>query len=306
MKLTPHNVSGFISLLPDEQREYDNLVRIAREYCENNPIFNHVDLPCIGQKDYLLQGDEENKEMYGVYKSGHDDLLLRFDQTQPLANFLATNVGRLKYPFNCWQYGKVWRAERAQAGRFREFYQFDMDVIEKDREVSAESIANVFVAIDNILNQIGIKHTFHISDRRIWDVITDPAERLEAMALVDKKSKMSDEKFAELLSENPNRAQIEKILSGDDGQMNNVIKILADNGVTNVKFDPTIVRGLSYYTGVVFETFVNGTTMSVSSGGAYSDFASVFDIKNTINGFGGSLGMSRIYALLKQGVISTQ
>ncbi len=117
-----------------------------------------------------------------------------------------------------------------------------MDVIAKDVEVSNESIADIFVAIDNILNKIGIKHTFLISDRRIWDVIADERQRAEAMALVDKKSKMSDEKFAELLVENPNRAEIEKILNGA-GQMDDMIKFLQSRGVENVKLIRRLFAG---------------------------------------------------------------
>lgn len=301
-KLTPHNVSGFISFLPEQQKEYDNMLKTALMYYEKNSGFNHIDLPCIGQKDFLLQGEGSDKEMFGVFKSGHDDLLLRFDQTQPLANYLATNIGKLKFPFTCYQYGKVWRAERAQSGRFREFYQLDMDTIERDKNITLDQIVEIFKAITTILTDLKIEHTFLISDRKIWDIIENPADRLEAMALVDKKNKLSPELFNKELEMLPAKEEVKEILKSEN-KISDVIKLLESNNIKNIKFDPTIVRGLSYYTGIVFETLVDGTNLSVASGGQYANFTSAFNIKNKINGFGGSLGMSRIYALINQGII---
>lgn len=333
---TPRLPSGFNEYLPAEQIEFNRLLDIIRRTYERYG-FAPLDTPDIELSEVLLaKGGGETEQQIYRFERGKNDLSLRFDLTVPLARYVAQREGQLVFPFRRYQIGKVHRAERAQAGRFREFYQCDIDTIGSYSPiVDAE-----FPAIVNeIFDAFGFgEFVIRINNRRVlngfFESIGLGELSREVLRIIDKSEKISAEEFANELRElGLDDVQISRVnefiaIAGDNDQvlarldalgvdneqftqglreLSQVVNALRAMGVpeTRVRVDLRIARGLDYYTGTVYETnLVDYPGLgSVCSGGRYDDLASNYT-KTSMPGVGISIGLSRLfYQLCEVGVI---
>jgi histidyl-tRNA synthetase len=333
--------SGFNEYLPGEQLEFNRLAGIIQTTYEKYG-FAPLDTPDIELTEVLLAkgGGETEQEVYSFKREGSKtDLTLRYDLTVPLARYVAEHESDLTFPFRRYHIGKVHRAERAQAGRFREFYQADIDVIGSDSPV----IDAEFPAIINeIFEQFNFgEFIVHINNRMIlngfFDSIGLKDNATSVLRAIDKMDKIT---HAELIAEfeklDLNDDQIERVLafiaikgSNEEilaelrrldnqteqlregvAKLAELIYALREMKVPEYRFviDLKIARGLDYYTGTVYETTLVEYPQigSVCSGGRYDDLASYYT-KTKLPGVGISIGLTRLfYALRQLGVIQSQ
>ena len=286
-KVQPRTLSGFLELLPARQVQFDRMVEILRRTYSLYG-FTPLDTPLIEASEVLLAkgGGETEKQIYRFMK-GDTDLSLRFDLTVPLAKYVAQNYGHLTFPFRRFQIGKVYRGERAQRGRFREFYQADIDVI-GDGRLDISNEAEIPSIIYRAFTALGLKRfQIRVNNRKIlngfYAMLGLTEQSGEIMRTVDKLDKIGASKVKELLVEGGVREDsAQEILrfigiSGgnqavlaaletyrgrneifDTGldELTTVVKYLSAFGVPETHFavDLTIARGLDYYTGTVYET----------------------------------------------------
>ena len=289
-KIEPRTLSGFMELLPNEQILF-NQIREIIENTYKNFGFLPLDTPIIESSEVLLAkaGGETEKQIYRFNKGEHD-LSLRFDLTVPLAKYVAKNYGNLSFPFRRYQIGKVYRGERTQKGRFREFYQCDIDVI-GDEKLDLINDAELPSVIYTIFKNLGFDNfTIRINNRKIlngiFEYLGNKENSIEILRIIDKIDKIGSKAVAEelekigLLEENIRRIMAfieiegtsdEKILKLKKLEIKNetfkqgveeleyVITNMRLFGIQeeNFKVDLTIARGLDYYTGTVYETFLN-------------------------------------------------
>lgn len=289
-KIEPRTLSGFMELLPNEQILF-NQIREIIENTYKNFGFLPLDTPIIESSEVLLAkaGGETEKQIYRFNKGEHD-LSLRFDLTVPLAKYVAKNYGNLSFPFRRYQIGKVYRGERTQKGRFREFYQCDIDVI-GDEKIDLINDAELPSVIYTIFKNLGFDNfTIRINNRKIlngiFEYLGNKENSIEILRIIDKIDKIGSKAVAEelekigLLEENIRRimefieiegTSDEKILKLKKLEIKNetfkqgveeleyVITNMRLFGIPeeNFKVDLTIARGLDYYTGTVYETFLN-------------------------------------------------
>ena len=341
MKITtPRIPSGFSEYLPGDQIEFNSLRDIIRETYERYG-YAPLDTPDIELSEVLLAkgGGETEKQIYR-FERGKNDLSLRFDLTVPLARYVAEHEGQLVFPFRRYQIGKVHRAERAQAGRFREFYQCDIDVIGSE---SVAADAEFPAVINDIFEQFAFgEFTIHINNRLVLngffagiglaDVSAD------VLRVVDKIEKISRQDFmAELRELGLSEKQVlqvvafteisgsnDEILSQLESMKNEIdsddftlgttklrelLAMLRNMGLPEqrIQLDLRIARGLDYYTGVVYETTLDDypEVGSVCSGGRYDNLAENYT-RTRLPGVGVSIGLSRLfYKLREAGVVSS-
>ena len=339
-KVTPRTLSGFMELLPAPQQQMEVLFEtLRRTYSLYG--FTPLDTPAIESAEVLLAkgGGETEKQIYRFMK-GDSDIALRFDLTVPLAKYVAANYANLAFPFRRFQIGKVWRGERAQRGRFREFYQADIDVI-GDGKLDIMNDAEVPAVIARSFTELGLTDfTIRINNRKVlggyFELVGITDKLTEALRTIDKLEKIGPEKVRELLMSECelDGAAADKVLefvtlSGTDEQklafldehagenerlaegareLRTVIEALPSLGVARENFaiDLTIARGLDYYTGTVYETMVNSHPEigSVCSGGRYDNLAEYYTDKQ-LPGVGMSIGVTRLfYVLSEQGLIN--
>ena len=289
-KIEPRTLSGFMELLPNEQILF-NQIREIIENTYKNFGFLPLDTPIIESSEVLLAkaGGETEKQIYRFNKGEHD-LSLRFDLTVPLAKYVAKNYGNLSFPFRRYQIGKVYRGERTQKGRFREFYQCDIDVI-GDEKLDLINDAELPSVIYTKFKNLGFdNYTNRIKNRKnlkgILEYLGNKENSIEILRIIDKIDKIGSKAVAEelekigLLEENIRRimefieiegTSDEKILKLKKLEIKNetfkqgveeleyVITNMRLFGIPeeNFKVDLTIARGLDYYTGTVYETFLN-------------------------------------------------
>ena len=337
---TPRIPSGFSEYLPGDQIEFNRLRDIIRETYERYG-YAPLDTPDIELSEVLLAkgGGETEKQIYR-FERGKNDLSLRFDLTVPLARYVAEHEGQLVFPFRRYQIGKVHRAERAQAGRFREFYQCDIDVIGSE---SVAADAEFPAVINDIFEQFAFgEFTIHINNRLVLngffagiglaDVSAD------VLRVVDKIEKISRQDFmAELRGLGLSEKQVlqvvafteisgsnDEILSQLESMKNEIdsddftlgttklrelLAMLRNMGLPEqrIQLDLRIARGLDYYTGVVYETTLDDypEVGSVCSGGRYDNLAENYT-RTRLPGVGVSIGLSRLfYKLREAGVVSS-
>lgn len=344
MKINTKPLPGMLELLPEEQLEFDRILEIIRK---NHAKFGFspIDTPVIERTETLLAkaGGETEKQIYRFNK-GDNDLSLRFDLTVPTARFVAENFGQLQFPFKRSQIGKVYRGERAQRGRFREFYQCDIDVIGRDT-LSVNYDAEVIAVIYEIFRELNFgKFKIRINNRNITSGLLEGLNLLEKsteiMALIDRAEKISSEEFDSQLSKmdlgEQNFAKIKQFISisGESAKVIDELRILGETFENNSQFltgvselekvaeilkkmgvsedffklDMLIVRGLDYYTGTVFETFLDDFREigSVSSGGRYDNLSEYYS-KEKLPGVGASIGLTRLFWCLRDlGLLSPQ
>lgn len=336
----PRIPSGFPEYLPAEQIEFNRLVNIVRRVYEEYG-FSPIDTPDLELSEVLLtkSGGETEQQIYRFIK-GSNDLTMRFDLTVPLARYVAQHESELIFPFRRYHIGKVHRGERAQAGRFREFYQCDIDVIGSN---SVAVDAEMPIVINKIFEQFDIgEFTVHINNRKILNGFFESLGlsniSKDVLRIVDKIDKISANSFTEELERlglsadqitrlrefiNINGSKdvilnkLEKIsLDCKSDQFKQgvkeiglVVKTIRDFGLSDSRFmiDLRIARGLDYYTGTVYETTLNNHPEigSICSGGRYDNLASHYT-KKYLPGVGVSIGLSRLfYKLCEIGAIES-
>ena len=341
MKVQPRTLSGFMELLPRQQMVMERIMEILRETYSLYG-FTPLDTPIIEASEVLLAkgGGETEKQIYRFTK-GDADLSLRFDLTVPLAKYVALHYNDLSFPFRRYQIGKVYRGERAQRGRFREFYQADIDII-GDGKLDVTNEAEIPAIIYQVFTRLGL-HRFQIrvNNRKILNGfyamlgLTDKAG--DIMRTVDKLDKigagkvrdlltaedigLTEDQAGEILTFISIQGSNQQVLSAlesyrgrnkvfDQGldELHTVVKYLSAFGVPEKKFavDLTIARGLDYYTGTVYETTMldHPEIGSVCSGGRYDNLAEYYTDKQ-LPGVGISIGLTRLfYVLQEQGMLN--
>ena len=334
-KIRPRTLSGFMELPPDKQVQMDKMRAVLAEtYARYG--FTPLDTPAIEAAEVLLAkgGGETEKQIYRFTK-GDSDLALRFDLTVPLAKYVAANYGQLTFPFRRYQIGKVWRGERAQRGRFREFYQADIDII-GDGALDILNEAEIPAIIYDTFTRLGL-HRFRIrvNNRKVLNgffaILGLSGQAGDVLRTIDKLDKIGADKVRELLTDTCGVAveQADEILrfiacpgtSADKlafleqyrgrnetfdlglDELRTVVGYLPAFGVPeeNFELDLTIARGLDYYTGTVYETVLldHPEVGSICSGGRYDDLAGYYTNKS-LPGVGISIGLTRLFYILQE------
>ncbi|MGG7213807.1 histidine--tRNA ligase [Clostridium nigeriense] len=330
--IKPIILPGFMELLPNEQRIFNDIVsKITTIYEENGCL--PIDTPIIEKSEVLLAktAGETEKQVYSFTK-GSKNLSLRFDLTVPFARYTAQYLNDLTFPFKRYQIGKVYRGERNQKGRYREFYQCDVDIIGKDK-LSIKNDALVISLASKAFKSFGLdNYKFQINNRKI---LSGLLEHLnidninEVMILIDKFDKIGKETFEEELQRIVDKEKAitickiiningstetaleelesfnikdEKFILGIK-ELKEVINTLDFLGVKDNEYiiNLKIIRGLDYYTGTVFETLLinNEEYGSICSGGRYDNLAENYT-NNILPGVGISIGLTRLFFVLKE------
>ena len=338
--IKPRTLSGFMELLPGKQVQFERMVSVLRSTYASYG-FAPLDTPVIEDAQILLAkgGGETEKQIYRFQK-GDSDLALRFDLTVPLAKYVALHCNDLAFPFRRFQISKVYRGERAQRGRFREFYQADIDII-GDGKLDILNEAEIPAIIYKVFKGFGLnRFQIRVNNRKILNgfyAMLDLSEKSgDIMRSVDKLDKIGAEKVKGILISDCGLSdtQADEILkfiaiSGTNaevlaalegyagknetfdlglGELKAVCLNLAAFGVPEANFavDLTIARGLDYYTGTVYETTLldHPEIGSVCSGGRYDNLAGYY-IEKQLPGVGISIGLTRLfYVLDEQGLLN--
>lgn len=342
-KVQPRTLSGFMELMPARQIQFDRMMAVLRESYSLYG-FTPLDTPIIEASEVLLAkgGGETEKQIYRFQK-GDSDLSLRFDLTVPLAKYVAQYSGQLAFPFRRFQIGKVYRGERAQRGRFREFYQADIDII-GDGKLDISNDAEIPAIIYRTFTSLGLKRfQIRVNNRKIlngfYAMLDLTHESGAIMRTVDKLDKIGAAQVKELLMAEEiglsaeqageimrfiaidgSNAEVLQALEGyrgrhplfDEGldELTTVARYLAAFGVPedHFKVDLTIARGLDYYTGTVYETTMldHPEIGSICSGGRFDNLAEYYTDKK-LPGVGISIGLTRLFFVLEdQGYLNDQ
>ncbi len=339
-KVQPKTLPGFMELLPNEQILFNKMKETIQKSYEKYG-FLPLDTPIIEDANVLLAkaGGETEKQIYR-FEKGENDLALRFDLTVPLAKYVTEYYDKLSFPFKRYQIGKVYRGEKPQRGRYREFYQCDVDII-GDGKLSIINDAEIPSIIYNTFKKLGFdEFTICINNRKILNglflSLKLENESAEILRIIDKIDKIGAEEVKNELLKNIEIEKVETIMRfiAIDGNNDNKIKSLEelniDNEVfqeglgelkqlikfikifgvpeNNFKIDLTIARGLDYYTGTVYETFLDKyrNLGSVCSGGRYDNLAEYYTDRK-MPGVGISIGLSRLFfQLVDNKIISAE
>ena len=340
--IKPRTLSGFMELLPAKQAQMERMMQILRDtYALYG--FAPLDTPVIEDAQILLAkgGGETEKQIYRFQK-GDSDLAMRFDLTVPLAKYVALHYNDLAFPFRRYQIGKVYRGERAQRGRFREFYQADIDIV-GDGKLDILNEAEIPSIIYHIFTRFGLKRfQIRVNNRKIlngfYAMLNLSEKSGDIMRTVDKLDKIGADKVKVILMEDCGLAEAEadeilrfiaitgtnaEVLSALEGyrgrnemfdlgldELKAVTENLSAFGVPEENFavDLTIARGLDYYTGTVYETTLldHPEIGSVCSGGRYDNLAGYYTDR-PLPGVGISIGLTRLfYVLDEQGLLNPQ
>ena len=332
--ITPRTLSGFMELLPQKQVIFDKIKR-QMELTYAKYGFFPLDTPVLEDSKILLAkaGGETEKQIYRFTK-GDSDITMRFDLTVPLAKYVAKNYSELTFPFKRYQIGKVYRGERAQRGRFREFYQADIDII-GDGNLNIINDAEIPSIIYSLFTSLGIKDfVIRINNRKIlnglYEILGLSKTAPEIMRTIDKIDKIGqenvrselielgiddnvvDELLDTLLFKGSNIEIIEnlkKYMSKNEtfdtgiDELQTVVNYISSFGVPDDYYtiDLSIARGLDYYTGTVYETFIRNHPEygSVCSGGRYDNLAGYYT-KKSLPGVGISIGLTRLFYVLSE------
>ncbi len=333
-RVEPRTLSGFMELLPQDQIKFNEMLdKIKKTY----ELYGFLpqETPIIESSEVLLAkaGGETEKQIYS-FKKGDKDLSLRFDLTVPLAKYVAEYYNDLTFPYRRYQVGKVFRGERAQKGRYREFYQCDIDII-GDGKLDIINDAEIPSIISTTFKNLGFSNfIIKINNRKVLNGLFDELNISEKMTdiliIIDKLEKIGMEAVKEELRKiDVKQENIEKIeeflnISGTTDEkldklsklgfkseifkegLNELEEVVKYVRLFNVKeenfmIDLTIARGLDYYTGTVYETNLKGyeSIGSICSGGRYENLAGYYTKKN-LPGVGISIGFTRLFYNLKE------
>ncbi len=332
-KMKPRTLSGFMELLPAKQAQFEKIAQVLRDtYALYG--FYPLDTPILEASEVLLAkgGGETEKQIYRFQK-GDSDLSMRFDLTVPLAKYVALNYGALSFPFRRFQIGKVYRGERAQRGRFREFYQADIDVI-GDGSLDLINEAEIPSIIYKTFSELGLtRFVIRINNRKVlngfFEMLGLTGRAADVMRTIDKLEKIGADAVREILLEEGVPAEsadeilrfitlgggTEGILQALEGyrgkngtldagisELTAVAGYMSAFGVPADHFaiDLTIARGLDYYTGTVYETTMldHPEIGSICSGGRYDNLAEYYTDKK-LPGVGISIGLTRLFFVLQ-------
>lgn len=333
-KVKPRTLTGFMELLPEEQIQFEKIMSVLRSSYEKYGFYP-IDTPVLESAQVLFAkaGGETEKQVYR-FKKGDTDIAMRFDLTVPLAKYVAMNYNELNFPFKRYQIGKVYRGERAQKGRYREFYQADIDII-GDEELCVLHDAEIPAIIADIFTNLGIGgFKIRMNNRKLlggFFEINDLSDKVEdILRVIDKLEKIGTEKVIAELSD----------LGVDEEKASTILGFVATEGTTeeklaaaekfsgkselfdkgleelklltesvkamgmnedNFMLDFSIARGLDYYTGTVYETTITDHPEfgSVCSGGRYDNLAEFYTDRK-LPGVGISIGVTRLFTVLKE------
>ena len=333
--IKPRTLSGFMELLPDEQKKMQRLMDAIEE---SYSLYGYtpLDTPILESSEILLAkgGGETEKQIYRFTK-GDTDLAMRFDLTVPLAKYVALHYNELTFPFRRYQIGKVYRGERAQRGRFREFYQADIDMI-GDGKLDIMNEAEIPAVIYRTFHTLGLEHfRIRVNNRKVLNgffALLGLTEKSgDVMRTIDKLDKIGPDKVGEILRDDfaVEADKVQEILSFiacpgssadklafleqyrgrnevfDTGldELSTVVRYVSFFGVPeeNFEVDLTIARGLDYYTGTVYETVLTDHPEigSVCSGGRYDNLAEYYTDRQ-LPGVGISIGVTRLFYVLQE------
>ncbi len=331
--VNPSILPGFMELLPEDQLIFNDVKRIIEKNFKKYSYLP-IDTPIIEKTEVLLAkgGGETSKQVFHI-ESGSREMSLRFDLTVPLARYVAEHYHELEFPFRRYHIGKVYRGERNQRGRYKEFYQCDIDII-GDEVLDIRNDAEIPAVIFDIFRELNFTDLrFHINNRKVLNGFLNNYEIYdfgEVLRAIDKISKVKPEVMKEMLFEILNSNEmVDKLLDfiSFNGSNQETIEFLRSLEIkndlfkegleelstvyeymklfeipdNNIKIDLSITRGLDYYTGTVYETFLNNyeSIGSVCSGGRYEDLASNYT-KKSLPGIGISIGLTRLFYQLKE------
>lgn len=333
-RIEPRILSGFRDLLPPDALARERLIDTAKAVYRDFG-FAPIDTPALEYTEILLGkgGDETDKQLYRFTDNGGRDVALRFDLTIPFARFAAKHWGQLGLPFKRYHVGQVWRGERAQYGRYREFVQCDFDTIGTESPLADQESVLV---IHELLRRLGFERfTIRVNDRRVLNGLLERlglADRAVAvLRALDKLAKVGPvavtEELAREAGASPEQSAAVLDFAALSGPTEDVLGRLGalvqgtstgEAGVASLAgivegaraagvpaerlvLDVSIARGLDYYTGAIFETFLDDLPGigSVCSGGRYDDLASLYT-KQRLPGVGASLGVDRLLAAMQQ------
>ncbi len=327
------NISGFPEFLPNEQIAFNRIVNTIESHFESYG-FVPMETSAVERVETLLSKGNDN-EIYGLYRLADEnskkDLGLRFDLTVPLARYVTQNAGELVFPFRRYHIAPVWRGERPQYGRYRQFYQCDIDIL-GDGELSLEHDAEIISLVVKIFRNLQIPH-FHtqINNRKIlsgfFSPLVEPQNLTEAIKLVDKIEKISVEQFEtemlELLIDKKKINAVRNMFEQHqahlslDGYLQKLKSVAANEEFTQgveelsaviqilkklkvddrfIRINPRLARGLTYYTGTIFETTFDDVPGigSISGGGRYDNLTMTLGNSKKYPGVGATIGISRL------------
>ncbi len=320
--IEPKILRGTRDFLPEEMARR-NLVQQKITSVFERFGYDCIDTPAIEYAETLLgkYGDEGSKQLYRFKDNGGRDIVLRFDQTVPFARVVAANYSQLPMPFKRYQISKVWRADKPAKGRYREFTQCDIDIIGTKNLLAETEIAKAMLAV---FEKLGFKEfIIKINSRRLINSILDSLmvkqeDQPAVMCALDKFNKIGragvieemklicDEKTIEnildaTLLTGTNSEKVEKLEKYDIQEVKNFLRLCSQAGIseTFLEFDPSLVRGLDYYTGIIYEVYVNGVDIgAVCAGGRYDDLCGLFT-QEEFSGVGVAFGFDRIVVAME-------
>lgn len=327
----PSTIAGIMELLPEDQLVFDKIKAVIENTFKKYQ-FLPIDTPVIEKNEILFAkgGGETEKQIFSI-NSDSKDMSLRFDLTVPLARYVAEHFSELNFPFKRYHIAKVYRGERNQKGRYKEFYQCDIDII-GNNSLSIYNDALLPKVIFDIFQALDFKGvSFHINNRKLLNGYFRSFEiedSTEILRIIDKMAKIGKEATIELLEKEVDKEVAQKIVNFLSNKLSNIEIIeylekeenneLFQEGLLelksvyeymrkfeipdeNIKIDLSITRGLDYYTSTVYETFLDGyeSIGSVCSGGRYENLASNFT-KQALPGVGLSIGLTRLFYQLQQ------
>ena len=314
---------------PLETPSFENLSTLTGKYGEEG---DRLIFKILNSGDYASKTNDEHWNAKNSQKliSQISEKALRYDLTVPFARFVAMNHGQLVFPFKRYQIQPVWRADRPQKGRFREFYQCDADVVGSESLWQEVELVQLYL---KSFSELQIPVTLHINNRKILSGLAEFAgiseQLIDFTVALDKLDKIGKEGVVkELLEKNISQESVDQLdflFSQSDDALENVLQLkekfagneiglqgveelefvltkCMDLGISaeNLKFDITLARGLDYYTGAIFEVKANDVAMgSIGGGGRYNNLTEVFGVKN-IPGIGISFGLDRIYLVMEE------
>lgn len=330
--ITPRKLSGFMELPPYKQLILDEMISKIKNVYEKH-AFMPLDTPILEYSEILMakSGGAIDKEVYN-FKKGDTDICMRYDLTVPLARYVAMNANEISFPFKRYQIGKVYRGEKAQKGRFREFIQCDADIVGLD-ELPIVADAECLALVDKVFAALNLKILNHISNRNILfgycEALGYSDKIQDILTILDKINKIGKENtIEELIKLDVKNEDCDNLINltlkaGSFGQILKEIENLTDNatyqkGVSELKevysyltamgvnednyiLDIGIIRGQNYYTGTVFEAMIpqHPEFMTVCGGGRYDNLAGYYTDKK-MPGVGLSIGLTRLFDLLDQ------
>ncbi len=290
------NLKGFRDFLPKEAQKRQYVINKIRGVFQSYG-FEPLETPALEYKELLMgKYGEEEKLIYDFKTPGDDEVALRYDQTVPLARIVAQYQNDLPMPFKRYQIQNVWRGENTQKGRYREFLQCDADIVGTNSPLSDAEIIKLVL---DIYAALGLKVKIKINDRANFENLDK-----SIVSAIDKLEKIGESSvLSEMVEKGMDETQAKKVLSelSSKPQTENIKKIMEALGEyrDNISYEPTLARGLNYYTGVIFETIADGYSGSLCSGGRYDNLIGMF-ANSSIPAVGFGLGFDRTIEVLEE------